>query len=369
MNVTGLILAAGFGTRLRPSTQFCPKPLIPVGGIEPLFHSLFQMQELGVRDVIVNAHYLPLQIEEATQRWAKLLPRLRITVSHEDPTILGTGGAIHKVLRDSPELFEGRGLLVLNGDTLAAFDLRPLLGDTTATSRFAISLIKEHLTKYKPLWVGARQEWVGIGPTPPEKGAVAAHFLGAHYLCAKDVALLSLTLPEKIVETDLFNGIYRPLVNDGAQLKAMIAMQEREKSLYASDNFWFDMTNTEFLLEAQRFVLENLEVGSWWSKVLVARHPGIRERSPGIWVDASAELKCRFLRPAVFVETIQGEFERHFGPLEVGPHASMIHEQGRMSVGDPKLPPMRVSNSVVLISRGSDDASPPTDIHGEIRVL
>ncbi len=369
MNVTGLILAAGFGTRLRPSTQFCPKPLIPVGGIEPLFHALFQMQELGIKDVVVNAHYLSDQIERAVLRWSSLLPSLRIVISREEPSILGTGGAIQKVLADYSELFHGRGLLVLNGDTLAAFDLRPLVQDQSHGSRFAISLVSEHLTKYKPLWTGPEGAWVGIGPTAPEPGAQPAHFLGAHYICGQDVTYLSEHLPEKILETDLFNGIYRPLVNKGSNPRAVVSMEKCSERRYTAETFWFDMTNTEFLLEAQRFVLENLEQGSWWSRVLVARHPRIRERSPGVWIDAGTELKCRFLRPAIFVETIQGELERRFGPLEVGPNASMIHDYGRMTTGDVSLPPIRISNSVVLVSRESPETTCPSDIHDEIRVL
>jgi len=369
MNVTGLILAAGFGTRLRPSTQFCPKPLIPVGGVEPLFHALFQMHEEGVEDVIVNAHYLADQIERAVKRWSPLLPRLRISISSEDPQILGTGGAIHKILADKPELFKGRGLLVLNGDTLGAFDLKPLLRDTAKTSAFAISLVAEHLLKYKPLWINSQNSWVGIGPTAPESGAVPAHFLGAHFISADDIEYLSATLPSHVEETDLFNGVYRPLVNHGSKLRAYVAMEKRKECRYTPENFWFDMTNAEFLLEAQRFVLGHLEKGCWWSKVLVARYPRIEERSPGVWVDAAADLKCRFLRPAVFVETVQGALEKRFGPLEIGPHASMIHDFGRTTGGETDLPATRITNSVVLISREISDEACPSDIHDEIRVL
>jgi NDP-sugar pyrophosphorylase family protein len=369
MNVTGLVLAAGFGTRLRPSTQYCPKPLIPVAGVEPLFHALFQMQKVGIRDVIVNAHYLADQIERALLRWKELLPELRIVISREDPAILGTGGAIHKVLREHPELFKGRGLLVLNGDTLAAFDLSPLMHSKQETSCFAISQVAEHLKKYKPLWVDKRGQWVGIGPQAPAVGALSAHFLGIHYLCPRDVASLIENIPEKIEEIDLFNGVYRPLANSGAIFMAHVVMKERQTCDFTPTNFWFDMTNTEFLLEAQRFVLEHLSQGSWWSKVLVARHPRIRERSPGVWVDGDAALKCRFLRPAVFVEDIEGALERKFGDLELGPHASMVHDMGRLRDGDASLPPIRISNSVVLVSREAPESALPAEIHDEIRVL
>ena len=173
MKITGLVLAAGFGTRLRPSTQYCPKPLIPVGGVEPLFHAIYQMQELGIRNVIVNAHYLHEQIEAALIQWRELFPKMEIHLSREDECILGTGGSIQKVIRDFPKLFKDNALLVMNGDTLAAFDVHPLISDLNE-SCFAVSNWAEHLKKYKPLWVNDEGTWVGIGPVAPEPKAKAA---------------------------------------------------------------------------------------------------------------------------------------------------------------------------------------------------
>jgi NDP-sugar pyrophosphorylase family protein len=367
MNVTGLILAAGFGTRLRPSTHFCPKPMIPVGGVEPLFHALYQMQELGVRDVIVNAHYLSEQIRSALDRWARHFPQLNLHLSVETPEILGTGGAIHKVVKDFPKLFENRALLVLNGDTLAAFDLRELVADEQK-SCFAISHVREHLKKYKPLWIDDKEQWVGIGPTPPEEGARAAHYLGVHFLCARDVLKLKQFLPETVVEVDLFNGVYRPLANSGTIFAARVMMPESESCNYQEKLFWFDMTNTEFLLEAQRFVLTHLSSGTWWSRVLQARYPNIKERSPGVWIDAAESFQCDFEQPVVYVENIEGTSSRRFSSLALGPHASMIFEEGNLSFSSGETA-LKISNSVVLVSRKDPASESPLNIHNEVRVL
>lgn len=368
MKITGLILAAGFGTRLRPSTQYCPKPLIPVGGVEPLFHAIYQMQEMGIENVIVNAHYLHGHIKEALETWKVLFPSLKIHLSVELPNILGTGGSIQKVLKDYPELFQEQGLLVMNGDTLAAFEMSPLVNDTSR-STFAISNWAEHLTKYKPLWVDAKGAWVGIGATPPEEGARAAHFLGLHYLNASAINELKKLLPETIIEVDLFNGIYRPLTERGHILCETEMIQASEASTYSEKLFWFDMTNPEYLLEAQRFVMSHLSGETWWTQVLKARYPNIKHVSPGIWVNASQKIKCSFLGPAIYVENENSSHQRQFSSLNLGPDAALIFDGGQVDWDLQENNPLMIRNSVVLIARKETGIEVPSLIENDVRVI
>ena len=86
-----MILAAGFGTRLRPLTDRVPKPLIDVGGHPMITYPLAILREAGVREVLINLHHLGGQIREALSDGARY--GLAIHYSEEDP-ILDTGGAI-----------------------------------------------------------------------------------------------------------------------------------------------------------------------------------------------------------------------------------------------------------------------------------
>src|SRR4051794_13187528 len=56
-----MVLAAGFGLRMRPLTEHMPKPLVPVAGRPLLDHALDKLSEAGVTDAVVNVHYLPDQ--------------------------------------------------------------------------------------------------------------------------------------------------------------------------------------------------------------------------------------------------------------------------------------------------------------------
>ncbi len=88
-----LVLAAGFGKRMRPLTDNCPKPLIKLGGKPMIDHVLDRLADAGVGHAIVNVHYLPEMIESHLRH--RTSPE--ISISDERETILDTGGAVAKI--------------------------------------------------------------------------------------------------------------------------------------------------------------------------------------------------------------------------------------------------------------------------------
>lgn len=115
---TAFLLAAGFGSRLRPLTERLPKPLVPVCGVPMLDYVLAHCAFFGLQRVVVNAHYKPERIEE----WAREQPSsVSVTVSIERPDILGTGGGLKHVAS-----ILGEQVVVLNGDVLCDVDLGAL---------------------------------------------------------------------------------------------------------------------------------------------------------------------------------------------------------------------------------------------------
>lgn len=110
-----MLLAAGFGTRLRPYTHLRPKPLFPVLNRPLLFILLDQLNQAGCSRVVVNGHHLSAQVEKA------IGGRKGVTYQHE-PAILGTGGSLRKAL---PQ-FADEPVLVMNGDIFQGIDLDAL---------------------------------------------------------------------------------------------------------------------------------------------------------------------------------------------------------------------------------------------------
>jgi len=91
---TAMILAAGLGTRMRPLTDSCPKPLLPLQGRPMIDLALDHAAAAGVRRAVVNLHYLGGMIRNHLA--ARAAPE--IVFSEEQPQILDTGGGIAHAL-------------------------------------------------------------------------------------------------------------------------------------------------------------------------------------------------------------------------------------------------------------------------------
>ncbi|MBT3191260.1 MAG: NTP transferase domain-containing protein, partial [Verrucomicrobia bacterium] len=57
-----LLLAAGFGTRIRPLTYDTPKPMMPLWGKPLIGHAIDMLKRWGVRDILVNLHHAPAAV-------------------------------------------------------------------------------------------------------------------------------------------------------------------------------------------------------------------------------------------------------------------------------------------------------------------
>jgi mannose-1-phosphate guanylyltransferase len=114
-----LLLAAGFGTRLRPLTDTIPKCLVPINGRPLLDHWLELLARGGVDQALVNLHYLP---EAVRVFLAKSTYPLEITTVYEDP-LLGTAGTVLK----NKDYFRQEPIMLIHADNLSFFDVREFI--------------------------------------------------------------------------------------------------------------------------------------------------------------------------------------------------------------------------------------------------
>jgi MurNAc alpha-1-phosphate uridylyltransferase len=105
-----MVLAAGLGKRMRPITATTPKPLVRIAGRSLLDHALDRLAETGVKQAVVNVHYLADLVEQHLKRRR----RPEIIISDEREKLLETGGGIKKALpKLGPDPF-----FVVNTDSL-----------------------------------------------------------------------------------------------------------------------------------------------------------------------------------------------------------------------------------------------------------
>lgn len=114
------IMAGGFGTRLRPLTDNCPKPMLPVAGKPLLEHLVERFIAQGFWKFYISTHYLPERIVEHFGDGTDL--GVRIEYVHEQ-TPLGTGGALSLL----PPNSVSSPLVLINGDVLADVDFTAVL--------------------------------------------------------------------------------------------------------------------------------------------------------------------------------------------------------------------------------------------------
>lgn len=114
------IMAGGFGTRLQPLTDHCPKPMLRVGDKPMLEHLINQFTGHGFSNFYISTHYLPEIIRDHFgdgSAW-----NVSIQYVHEDQP-LGTGGALGLLPPDLPDM----PLLMMNGDVLTKLNYAQLL--------------------------------------------------------------------------------------------------------------------------------------------------------------------------------------------------------------------------------------------------
>jgi MurNAc alpha-1-phosphate uridylyltransferase len=116
---TAMVLAAGFGERMKPLTERMPKPLVPVDGKPLLDHVLDRLAAAGVERAVVNVHYLADQIEKHVA--ARKAPK--VTISDERAKLLDTGGGVVKALK----LLGSEPFFHINSDTIWIDGVRPNL--------------------------------------------------------------------------------------------------------------------------------------------------------------------------------------------------------------------------------------------------
>jgi dTDP-glucose pyrophosphorylase len=131
------LMAGGFGTRLRPLTNECPKPLLKVGDKPILELILESLVDAGFHRFFISTHYLPEMIREHFGDGAQWGVSIQY-VHEEEP--LGTGGALGLLPAGEIDL----PLLMMNGDLLTTVNYRELLDFHMSHDSIATMCVRQY---------------------------------------------------------------------------------------------------------------------------------------------------------------------------------------------------------------------------------
>ena len=206
------ILAAGLGTRLQSLKLDVPKVMVPIGGKPLLQHHLEMLRDQGIREIIINLHYLPEKITGVFGDGSGL--GVNITYSHE-PQLLGTAGAVKKM----EHLLRDGTFVLLYGDNLIRLQFAPLLEFHRARQAVATVALFESAEP----WTGGMVETDGDGRVrrfveKPDPRDVSTNLISAGILVLEPRVL-------EIIPANQFSDFGREvipkLVADGYPVYAM----------------------------------------------------------------------------------------------------------------------------------------------------
>jgi NDP-sugar pyrophosphorylase family protein len=264
-----LILCAGFGTRLRPLTDFTAKPLVKVLGIPVVEYTLNLLEQSGVNEVYINRHHFPKQFEGI-----KIPKNMKVTFSIEEK-ILGTLGGILSF----EKYLAKEDFIVINGDILFSLDLDDLILKHKRKKNIGTMVVKERGTKDTPVFVDVFSNVVSIGG---DLGDVYKKYMfaGVQVLSPEFFDIVQRKEPPTCIVRDF----YIPYIRSGGHINSFI-MKKDDLWLEAGDLGKYIDSNINMLDMLSKYMLKfNYEefISSYWHHKKVGER--ITEVVDDIWL-------------------------------------------------------------------------------------
>jgi NDP-sugar pyrophosphorylase family protein len=196
------MLTAGLGTRLRPLSFVRAKPAVPVAG-EPLVRRLLRYGAgWGIRDFVLNLHYLPETITAQVGDGSDL--GVKVRYSFESP-VLGSAGGPRKALALLPD----EAFFIINGDTLTNVDLHSMAANHRETGALVtIAVIpNERPDRYGGLIVDSTGRFHSV--VPPGSRVRSYHVVGVQIAHPSAFARLPVNQPAESI-----GALYKELVRE-----------------------------------------------------------------------------------------------------------------------------------------------------------
>lgn len=259
-----MLLAAGFGTRLKVLTEQRPKPMLPVCDMPLVRWAAAHCAHHGVRRAVVNLHHLGEQIQREMGDGHDL--GLELAYAPE-PEILGTGGGMRAMAGYLP-----RGtVIVANAKQINDLDLREALAYHRGSGALATLVVRpdDNAERWGAIGVGEGGRITRIldaaAPGAPAGKAAVHMFTGIH--------LVEPELLERIPQgvSCIVRQTYMPLVSAGAPMAAFVHR-----------GYFYDHSTPARYLQGNLNLLDGVDL---------PHAPGqLRGISPSARVDPSAEV-------------------------------------------------------------------------------
>jgi NDP-sugar pyrophosphorylase family protein len=238
-----MVLAAGFGTRLRPLTESQPKALVKVANIPMIEIVLSTLIKFGIRDIIINVHHFAGMIVDFLKE--KDYFGINIEVSNEEE-ILGTGGGLKK----AAYFFDDKPFLLYNVDVLCNINLSLLYDSHLASDSLATLVVQERQTRRYLLFDDENYLCGRSGPGFEDKHIVRSSAKKMRLFAFNGIHIISPRIFPLITEQGCFSiiDLYLKLAGEGEKIKGYSIKNE----------FWMDLGKPERIDAAMKIILNGV---------------------------------------------------------------------------------------------------------------
>lgn len=284
-----LLLAAGLGSRLRPLTDFLPKPLLPVVNRPCIEYMIEMVARAGIRDIAINTHHLADQIPAVLGDGSRF--GVRLTYSYE-PELLDTIGTLKSL-----ESFWGEETVIMvNSDIVIDLDLEAVIRFHRERNALATIVVKPTDFSFPhPVGVDAQGRMRQIRGQPPWNGEPLQPTIN-----------VGINLFEPRVWREYVpSGVRYAL---GTELYPDLLRHEETVYGYPWPHYWADIGTPQAYLQAQ---FEVLEAG------LSLYRGDLEEKEKGVWVGTEVAVEAIYdLTPPVII----GKYAQISPSVLLGPH-------------------------------------------------
>ncbi|MFH1729168.1 MAG: NDP-sugar synthase [Pseudomonadota bacterium] len=230
-----VILAAGFGNRLKPITENLPKPLVPVINEKLITYPLMFLYKNGIRDIGINLYHLGDQIKTYLTKHFNSMFNFYFS---EETELLGTGGGI----QGFKNFIDDENFIVINSDTLIDFNFLDCLHLHIKNNSIATMVLRKNPSSE------------GYGDFSVNKYGKIVHMLGNGKLFFRDpymytgVQILNRNVFDYLPEgkpSCIINDFYIPAFEEGEFISG-----------YKYNGFWADIGTIDRYFDTSIFFLK-----------------------------------------------------------------------------------------------------------------
>ncbi|EFJ46105.1 hypothetical protein VOLCADRAFT_81984 [Volvox carteri f. nagariensis] len=259
-----LILVGGYGTRLRPLTLSCPKPLVEFANKPMIIHQIEALKSAGCTEVVLAINYQPEVMMGFIEEWQEKLGVKIVCSQEKEP--MGTAGPL-ALARETLDDGKGTPFFVLNSDVICDYPLKDMLDFHKARGAEATILVTkvDDPTKYGVVVMDEYGQVQRFVEKPKE--FVGDKINAGIYVCSPSI-LKRIELRPTSIEREVF-----PHVAADNMLYA-----------YTLNGYWMDVGQPKDYLKGLHLYLDSMAIRQ---SSLLAHGPGI---SGNVLVDPTAKI-------------------------------------------------------------------------------